>query len=50
MKKIYLDMNIYSRPFDDQSQVRIRAAQPILLGAMTELSRSDEALIYKLTL
>lgn len=24
MKKLYLDMNIYNRPFDDQSQVRIR--------------------------
>lgn len=24
MKKLYLDMNIYNRPFDDQSQVRIK--------------------------
>ena len=24
MKRLYLDMNIYNRPFDDQSQVRIR--------------------------
>ena len=24
MKKIYLDMNIYNRPYDDQSQVRIK--------------------------
>jgi len=24
MKTIYLDMNIYNRPFDDQSQIRIR--------------------------
>jgi predicted nucleic acid-binding protein len=24
MKQLYLDMNIYNRPFDDQAQVRIR--------------------------
>lgn len=24
MKRLYLDMNIYNRPFDDQSQVRIK--------------------------
>lgn len=24
MKNVYLDMNIYNRPFDDQSQVRVR--------------------------
>lgn len=24
MKKIYLDMNIYNRPFDDQAQVKIK--------------------------
>jgi hypothetical protein len=24
MKKVYLDMNIYNRPFDDQSQTRIK--------------------------
>jgi hypothetical protein len=24
MKKIYLDMNIYNRPYDDQTQVRIK--------------------------
>lgn len=24
MDKIYLDMNVYNRPFDDQTQVRIR--------------------------
>lgn len=24
MKKLYLDMNIYNRPFDDQFQVRVR--------------------------
>ena len=24
MKRLYLDMNIYNRPFDDQSQLRIR--------------------------
>jgi len=24
VKKLYLDMNMYNRPFDDQSQVRIR--------------------------
>ncbi len=24
MKKLYLDMNVYNRPFDDQFQIRIR--------------------------
>ena len=24
MKKIYLDMNIYNRPYDDQTQPRIK--------------------------
>ena len=24
MEKVYLDMNIYNRPFDDQSQIRIK--------------------------
>lgn len=39
MKKIYLDMNIYNRPFDDQSQVRIRLetlAAHAVLNAVAE--------------
>lgn len=38
MTKIYLDMNIYNRPFDDQTQMRIRleAMAAMMLIALIE--------------
>ena len=39
MKKLYLDMNIYNRPFDDQSQVRIKL-ETIAINAILKTIKS----------
>jgi len=39
MKKLYLDMNIYNRPFDDQSQVRVKL-ETIAINAILKTIKS----------
>lgn len=41
MKKLYLDMNIYNRPFDDQSQVRIKL-ETIAINAILKTIKSGK--------
>lgn len=41
MKKLYLDMNIYNRPFDDQSQVRIKL-ETIAIHAILKIVKDRE--------
>ncbi|MEK6725371.1 MAG: PIN domain-containing protein [Deltaproteobacteria bacterium] len=41
MKKLYLDMNIYNRPFDDQSQVRIKL-ETIAINAILKMIKSGK--------
>ncbi len=42
--KIYLDTNVYNRPFDDQTQVRIRL-ETIATFAILQLIKSKELLL-----
>lgn len=42
--KIYLDTNVYNRPFDDQTQVRIRL-ETIAIFAILQLIKSKELLL-----
>jgi predicted nucleic acid-binding protein len=42
--KIYLDTNAYNRPFDDQTQVRIRL-ETIAIFAILQLIKSKELLL-----
>ncbi len=37
MKKIYLDMSIYNRPYDDQSQVRIKLETIAIFEILTAM-------------
>ena len=46
MKKIYLDMNIYNRPFDDQSQVRIRLETIATFSLLQRIKDGDFFLIW----
>ena len=46
MKKVYLDVNIYNRPFDDQSQVRIRLETISIFSIMQRIKRGDLSLIW----
>lgn len=41
MKRLYLDMNIYNRPFDDQSQVKIRL-ETIAIYAILKMIKEDK--------
>lgn len=41
MKKLYLDMNIYNRPFDDQSQVRIKL-ETIAINAILKMIKDGK--------
>lgn len=42
MRKVYLDMNVYNRPFDDQTQVRIRL-ETIAVFAILYMIRVQES-------
>ncbi len=42
MKTLYLDMNIYNRPYDDQSQVRIRL-ETIAIFEILNMMKSGQA-------
>src|SRR4030067_529553 len=46
MKKVYLDVNIYNRPFDDQSQVRIRLETISIFSIMQRIKKRELSLIW----
>ncbi|MBI4824266.1 MAG: PIN domain protein [Nitrospirae bacterium] len=46
MVKIYLDVNIYNRPFDDQSQVRIRLETIAIFSILQRIRRGDLTLLW----
>lgn len=46
MKKVYLDVNIYNRPFDDQSQVRIRLETISIFSIMQRIKKRELLLIW----
>jgi len=46
MTKIYLDMNIYNRPFDDQTQVRIRLETIAIFSILQRIKNGDFKLIW----
>lgn len=41
MRRIYLDMNIYNRPFDDQSQVRIKL-ETVAINAVLKMIKNHK--------
>jgi predicted nucleic acid-binding protein len=50
MKKIYLDMNIYNRPFDDQSQVRIRMESLAIFAILHRIKMRQLRLVWSFIL
>lgn len=46
MSKIYLDMNIYNRPFDDQTQVRIRLETIAIFSILQRIKNGDFSLLW----
>ena|SRR3989337_3812110 len=46
MKKVYLDVNIYNRPFDDQGQVRIRLETIAIFSIMQNIKSKELSLIW----
>lgn len=44
--RIYLDMNIYNRPFDDQSQVRIRLETIAIFSILQKIKNKELKLIW----
>ena len=50
MKKLYLDMNIYNRPFDDQSQVRIRLETVAIHGVLKAVKENKFMLLWSFML
>ncbi len=44
--RIYLDMNIYNRPFDDQSQVRIRLETIAIFSILQKIKNKEVKLIW----
>ena len=46
MKKVYLDVNINNRPFDDQSQVRIRLETISIFSIMQRIKKRELSLIW----
>lgn len=45
-KKLYLDTNVYNRPFDDQSQVRIRLETIAIFSIFHHIKRGDFQLLW----
>ena len=39
--RIYLDMNIYNRPFDDQSQVKIRFETIVIFSIFQKIKNKE---------
>jgi len=50
MSKIYLDMNIYNRPFDDQAQVRIRLETIAVFSILQHIKEGDLQLLWSFIL
>jgi predicted nucleic acid-binding protein len=50
MKRLYLDMNIYNRPFDDQFQVRIRLETMAINVVLKMIKGKKFALIWSFML
>jgi predicted nucleic acid-binding protein len=50
MSKIYLDMNIYNRPFDDQAQVRIRLETIAVFSILQRIKKGDLQLLWSFML
>jgi len=46
MTKIYLDMNIYNRPFDDQVQVRIRLETIAIFSVLQRIKEGEFSLLW----
>jgi predicted nucleic acid-binding protein len=46
MSKIYLDMNIYNRPFDDQSRVRIRLETIAIFSILQRIKNKELKLLW----
>lgn len=46
MKKVYLDVNIYNRPFDDQSQVRTRLETISIFSIMQRIKKRELLLVW----
>ena len=46
MIKVYLDMNIYNRPFDDQAQVRIRLETIAVFSILQHIKDGDLQLLW----
>jgi len=44
--RIYLDMNIYNRPFDDQSQVRIRLETIAIFSIFQKIKNKELTLLW----
>jgi predicted nucleic acid-binding protein len=46
MSRIYFDMNIYNRPFDDQSQVRIRLETIAIFSILQKIKDKELTLLW----
>jgi predicted nucleic acid-binding protein len=46
MSRIYFDMNIYNRPFDDQSQVRIRLETIAIFSILQKIKNKELTLLW----
>ena len=46
MKKVYLDVNIYNMPFDDQGQVRIRLETISIFSIMQRIKKKELLLVW----
>ncbi len=46
MTKIYLDTNIYNRPFDDQVQVRIRLETIAIFSVLQRIKEGEFSLLW----
>ncbi len=46
MSRIYFDINIYNRPFDDQSQVRIRLETIAIFSILQKIKNKELTLLW----
>lgn len=46
MQTLYLDMNIYNRPFDDQNEVRIRLETIAVFSILQKIKNGDFILLW----
>ena len=50
LMRIYLDMNIYNRPFDDQAQVRIRLETIAIFSILQKIKNKELKLLWSFML